>query len=98
MTSRFLLVFLLAPEIKLGGLPERLWLEGFSENGTLMVLFEGCDTNLVDPGGSWICVADGGRLQRLWELLANPELYWTEFWVPIVLSDPVASNDGLLGG
>jgi len=36
----------------LGGLPDRLWIEGFRENGTLIVLFGGCDTNLVDPGGS----------------------------------------------
>ena len=79
MTSRFLLFFLLALAIRLGGLPERLWLEGFRENGTLIVLFDGCDTNLVDPGGSCICVADGGRLHKLWELLANPELNLTEF-------------------
>jgi len=88
MTSRFLLFFLRTPEIRLGGLPGRLWPEGFRENGTLMVLFDGCDTNLVDPGG---------RLHRLWELLANPELDRTELWVPIVLSDAVASNEGLLG-
>lgn len=62
-----------------------------------MVLLDGCDTNLVDPGGSLMCVADGGRLHRLWELLANPELERTELWVPIVLSDAVASNEGLLG-
>lgn len=49
------------------------------ENGILMVLFDGCDSNLVDPGGSFMCVADGGRLHRLWELLANPELDRTEF-------------------
>lgn len=52
MTSRFLFVFLLALVIRLGGLAERLLLEGFRVNGTLMVLFDGCDTNLVDPGGS----------------------------------------------
>lgn len=63
-----------------------------------MVLLDGCDTNLVDPGGSCICVADGGRLHKLWELLANPELDLTEFCVPIVMSDPVASNEGRLGG
>lgn len=97
MTSRFLLYFLLAPEMRLGGLPGRLWPDGFMENGTLMVLFEGCDTNLVDPGGSLICVADGGRLHRLWELLANPGLDRTELRVPVVLSDAVASNEGLLG-
>ena len=65
MTSLFLLLFLLALAIKLGVLPRRLWIEGFTENGTLMVLFDGCDTNLVDPGGSLMCVADGGRLHRL---------------------------------
>ena len=97
MTSLFLLLFLLALAIKLGVLPWRLWREGLIENGTLMVLFDGCDTNLVDPGGSLMCVADGGRLHRLWELLANPGLDRTEFWVPIVLSDAVASNEGLLG-
>ena len=96
MTSRFLLFFL-APGIKLGGPPGRLWLEGFRENGTLMVLFDGCDTSLVDPGGSFKCVADGGRLHRLWELLANPELDRIELRVPMVLSDAVASNEGLLG-
>ena len=74
MTSRFLLYFLLVLEIRLGVLPGRLLPEGFIENGTLMVLFDGCDTNLVDPGGSLMCVADGGRLHRLWELLANPGL------------------------
>ena len=67
------------------------------ENGTLMVLFDGCDTSLVHPGGSFMCVADGGRLHKLWELLANPELDRTELRVPIVLSDAVASNEGLLG-
>ena len=97
MTSRFLLYFLLALEIRLGGLPERLWPEGFMENGTLIVLFDGCDTNLVDPGGSLRWVADGGRLHRLWELLANPGLDRTELRVPIVSSDAVASNEGLLG-
>jgi hypothetical protein len=81
MTSRFLLFFL-APAIMLGGLAERLWLEGFMENGTLMVLFDVCDTSLVDPGGSFMCVADGGRLHKLWELLANPELDRTEFEFP----------------
>lgn len=45
-----------------------------------------------------MCVADGGRLHRLWELLANPELNRMEFGLPIVLSDPFASNEGLLGG
>jgi len=88
MTSRFLLFFLLGLAIRLGGLPENLWPEGLRENGTLMVLFDGCDTNLVDPGG---------RLHKLCELLANPELDRTELWVPIVLSDVVASNEGLLG-
>jgi len=78
MTSLFLLCFLLALEIRLGVLPWRLWIEGFREN-TLMVLFDGCDTNLVDPGGSLICVAEGGRLHRLCELLANPGLDRTEF-------------------
>ena len=96
MTSRFLLFFLV-PGIRLGGFPERLWIEGFMENGTRMVLFDGCDTNLVDPGGSFICVADGGRLHKLWELLANPELERTELRVPVVLSDAVASTEGLLG-
>lgn len=65
MTSRFLLYFLLTPTTRLGGLPERLWLEGFMEKGTLIVLFDGCDTNFVDPGGSLRWVADGGRLHRL---------------------------------
>ena len=64
MTSRFLL-FLLTPAIRLGGLPGRLWLEGLMENGTLMVLFDGCDTSFVDPGGSFMCVADGGMLHKL---------------------------------
>lgn len=53
--------------------------EGFRENGTLMVLFDGCDTSLVEPGGSCMCVADGGRLHKLWELFANPELNRIEF-------------------
>jgi len=67
------------------------------ENGTLMVLFDGCDTRLVDPGGSFICVADGGMLHKLCELLANPELDRTELRVPVVFSDAVASSEGRLG-
>ena len=81
----------------LGGLPPTLCPEGFKENGTLIVLFDGCDTNLVDPGGSFICVADGGRLHKLWELFANPELDRMELRVPVVLSEAPASNEGLLG-
>lgn len=69
MTSRFLLF--------LGGL-EKLWLESFIKNGTLMVVFDDRDTSLVDPGGSFMCVADDGMLHKLWEILANPEVNRTK--------------------
>jgi len=70
MTSRFLL--------PLGGPPEKLRLESFIKNGTMMVLLDGCDTSLVDPGGSFMCVADGGMLHELREILANPEVNRTK--------------------
>ena len=73
MTSHFLLV-LLVPKISFSRLPGRLWLEGFIGNRALVVLFGGCDTSLVDPGGSFMCVADDGMLHKLRELLGSPEV------------------------
>jgi len=64
MTSCFFL-FLLTPAIRHCG---NLWPEG---RILVPVLFGGCDTSLVDPGGSFMCVADNGMLHKL---LIDPKL------------------------